>query len=415
MTRGRGPTVSAGGHRKSLTNFDQLGETRFMKHVLAIVGTILVLVGGGGFYMLPRLVDRRLNRVLEVPPYPVREEVRSWYRTLFVADLHADTLLWPRALLHEADHGHVDVPRLERGGVALQVFTAVTKVPAGLNYESNDARSDMVRWLVISQGWPWSTWNSLFERAVYQANRLEQASAASSGRLRVIRSRQDLDALLSERERGRSVVGAVLGVEGLHCLEGRLENVDRLYAAGFRVLGLTHFFDNELGGSAHGQRKGGLTGFGADVVRRAEERKMIVDLAHASPKLFDDVIAMVRRPPIVSHTGVKGTCDTVRNLSDDQLRAVAAKGGIVGIGYWDGAVCQPTMANIARAIVYAVQLIGAEHVALGSDFDGGTTTPFDTTGLVQVAQALLDSGLTREEVRAVFGGNVQRLLSALLP
>lgn len=365
--------------------------------------------------MLPNIVDRRFNRVLSVEAYPVSADVRAWFAELFVADLHADTLLWNRDVLQEADHGHVDIPRLLRGGVALQVFTAVTKVPTGLNYEANDPNSDMVRWLVVTQRWPWRTWNSLLERALYQAHRLQAAADASQGQLRIVRNQQDWKALLAERQQKKAVVGAVLGVEGLHCLEGRAENLDRLYDAGFRVLGLTHFFDNEVGGSAHGLHKGGLTPFGAEVVRRAEQRNMIIDLAHASPALFAEVLEIVERPPIVSHTGVKGTCSSVRNLSDEQLRAIARKGGIVGIGYWDGAVCTPNVANIVSALVYTVRVIGAEHVALGSDFDGGTTTPFDTTGLAQLAQGMLDAGLSREEVAKVLGGNVQRLMGELLP
>lgn len=375
----------------------------------------MVLSGAGALYMLPRIVDRRSNRVIPSVSYPVRPDTQVWFQGLFVADLHADTLLWQRDLLQEANHGHVDLPRLLRGNVALQVFAAVTKVPAGLNYETNDSQSDMVRWLIVIQLWPWETWNSLLERALYQARRLQAAAEASQGRLRIVRDREDWRMFLSERQQGRQVVGAVLGVEGLHCLEGHAENLDRLYDAGFRVVGLTHFFDNEVGGSAHGRHKGGLTPFGAEIVRRAEQRKMIVDLAHASPRLFSDVVDMVQRPPIVSHTGVKGTCNSVRNLSDEQLRAVAQKGGVVGIGYWDGAVCEPKVANIARALLYAVRLVGVEHVALGSDFDGGTSTPFDTTGLAQLAQALVDAGLTRHEVEQVLGGNVRRLFGQLLP
>lgn len=386
-----------------------------MRFAFVIAGAVLVLAGACALYLLPQIVDRRFNRVVPGEAYPVEPETRAWFAGLFVADLHADTLLWDRDVLREARHGHVDLPRLLRGGVALQVFTAVTKVPTGFNYEANDPHSDMVRWLVVTQRWPWVTWNSLLERALYQARRLELAAAASQGQLKVIRNQQDLNGLLLERQQGRPVVGGILGVEGLHCLEGRAENLDRLYDAGFRVLGLTHFFDNEIGGSAHGLRKGGLTPFGAEIVRRAEERKMIVDLAHASPRLFAEVVAMVQRPPIVSHTGVKGTCSSVRNLSDEQLRAIANKGGVVGIGYWDGAVCEPTLRNIVQAMVYAVRLIGAEHVALGSDFDGGTTTPFDTAGIPQLAQALLDAGLSRPEVEKVLGGNVQRLLGQLLP
>jgi microsomal dipeptidase-like Zn-dependent dipeptidase len=118
---------------------------------------------------------------------------------------------------------------------------------------------------------------------------------------------------------------------------------------------------------------------------------------------------------VVSHSGVKGTCNNNRNLSDEQIRAIAAKGGLIGIGYWDTATC----GRDARAIVYAMRYVsdrvGVEHVALGSDFDGAVTVPFDTTGLVQITDAMLTSGYSEPEVRMIMGGNVMRFLQANLP
>src|SRR5690606_29247407 len=100
-----------------------------------------------------------------------------------------------------------------------------------------------------------------------------------------------------------------------------------------------------MGGSAHGVEKGGLTEAGREMVRRMEAKRMIIDIAHASTRTIDDILATATRPVVVSHTGVKGTCDNNRNLSDDQLRAIADKGGLVGIGFWDTAVCGTEPAN----------------------------------------------------------------------
>jgi microsomal dipeptidase-like Zn-dependent dipeptidase len=124
---------------------------------------------------------------------------------------------------------------------------------------------------------------------------------------------------------------------------------------------------------------------------------------------------MTKKPVLVSHTGVVGTCPGPRNLTDAHLQRIAATGGVVGIGYWDGAVCQADVPNVVRAIRYAVDKVGVEHVALGSDFDGATSMPFDVTGLVLVTQGLLEAGFTEPQVRAIMGGNVQRLLLAQLP
>ena len=142
---------------------------------------------------------------------------------------------------------------------------------------------------------------------------------------------------------------------------------------------------------------------------------MVVDLAHSSPRAFDDALAMVTSPVVVSHTGVVGTCANGRNLTDDQLKAVARNGGVVGIGYWETATCGSDAASIARAIRHAVKVAGIGHVGLGSDFDGAVATPFDTTGLVEVTDALLVYGFNDVEIQAIMGGNIARLLLTTLP
>ncbi len=210
-------------------------------------------------------------------------------------------------------------------------------------------------------------------------------------------------------------MGAVLAIEGLHALEGELSRLDSLYQAGFRIMAPTHFFDNALGGSAHGMEKQGLTEFGRRVIRRMEELRITVDLAHAAPALIDDVLDITTRPVLVSHTGVKGTCEGSRNLSDEHVRRIAATGGVIGIGFWDGAVCEIDPRSIVRAIRHVAKLAGVDHVGLGSDFDGGTHTSFDTTGLVQLTEALLADGFSQDEIRKIMGANVIRLLKELLP
>jgi microsomal dipeptidase-like Zn-dependent dipeptidase len=146
-----------------------------------------------------------------------------------------------------------------------------------------------------------------------------------------------------------------------------------------------------------------------------EQKKMIVDLAHASDRTVDDVLSMATRPVVVSHAGVRGTCDNRRNLSDTQLRAIAGNGGVVGIGYWPTAVCGKDARAIARAIRHAVRVAGIGHVGLGSDFDGAVTTPFDAAGLPLLTEALLAEGFTEEDVARIMGGNVLGLLERGLP
>ena len=365
------------------------------------------------------IADASMNTLLTPGPYTAPPAAESLLRTVDVVDLHADALLWPRDLLDRHDHGHVDVPRLQDGHFALQVFSVVTKTPRGINYERNTAETDNITILAIAERYPLRAWFSVFERARWQGARLKDAVARSAARgdtaLRLITSQADLAALMAARRSGRPAIGALLATEGLHPLEGRLDYVDSLAADGFRMFGFTHFFDNEVGGSAHGVEKGGLTPFGRRVVARMDSLGLVIDVAHASPRLVDDILATTHRPIVVSHGGVQGTCPGPRNLTDDQLRRIAAGGGLVGIGYWDGAICEPTAASFAKAVVYAMKVAGEDHVALGSDFDGSTAEPFDASGMGTVAAALRDAGLSDAQVRKVMGENALRLLGALLP
>ena len=367
------------------------------------------------FFAVPGLVERSMNRVKSDATAPVGEAAAALHRDLVIADLHADSLLWNRDLLLEGLRGHVDIPRLIRGNVALQCFTVVTKTPKGLNVDRNDGNSDQITLLAVAQRWPSATWRSLKARALYQAEKLHEIEARSEGRLAIVRTRGDLDRFLERRKDSPGLVAGLLGIEGAHCLEGDIANLDVMYEAGFRMIGITHFFDNELGGSAHGVEKGGLTEFGRACVQRMEQLSITIDLAHASPAVIDDVLDMATRPIIVSHTGVKGACDNARNLSDEHLRRIAANGGLIGIGYWDTAVCDTSAKAIADAVAYTVAIVGVDHVALGSDFDGAVETPFDTAGLSQITGALLGQGLAQDDIALIMGANAIRFFRENLP
>jgi len=386
------------------------------------VGRKIKLVAGlaalaiiGGLAALPGIVENQFNGLTGAPLPAVSAKAAALHKTLQIADMHADTLLWGRDILHRSSRGHVDLPRLEEGNVALQVFSSVTKSPKGLNYHANSDKTDSITLLTVAALQPPRTWSSLIERSLWHAERLRRAEQNSDGRLRIVRTGPDVARLLADRAAGKRVTGAMLSVEGMHDLEGNIANLQRLYDAGFRMAGIAHFFDNQLGGSKHGMNKGGLTPFGRQVVAEMERRRMIVDVAHSSDRTLDDVLAMATRPVVYSHGGVRATCLNDRTLSDDQLRRIAANGGLIGIGYWDAAVCTLTPDSIAAAIAHARDVAGIDHVALGSDFDGATITPFDTSQLVQVTNALLKRDFTPDEVRKVMGANTLAFLERQLP
>jgi membrane dipeptidase len=379
---------------------------------IAVGGALVALLGAG--LLLPCGVDRLRNGVSQAPGTPTAETL-AWHRSLEVVDLHADPLLWSRDLLARAGHGHVDVPRLVAGGIAVQGFGVVTKTPFWPSFERTSGRTDMITALVMAQGRPPRTWGSLLARALDQAEQLRRAAAGSAGALRVLETRADLERLLSDRAGGSEAVGALLALEGLHALEGNLANVEVLYDAGFRMMGLTHFFDNEVAGSAHGEAKGGLSALGRQVLERIAALGVILDLAHASPRSVEEVLDRATAPVVVSHTGVAATCPGPRNLTDAQLRRIARGGGVVGIGFFPGAVCGEDVGAIVRAIHHAVAVVGSDHVALGSDWDGAIRAPFDAEGLPVLTEALRASGLDGATLRKIAGENALRVMREVLP
>ena len=383
--------------------------------LLRRAGLVIFLLLVVAVLVAPSVVDSHFNKTLQKAPYRISGTAGALHKNLMVADLHADSLLWGRDLLSRSGHGHVDIPRMQEGNVAIQAFTVVTKTPHGLNINSNTGATDEIRRLAIVEHWPPRTWNSLVERALYQAERLNGFAEDSDGDFTILQSGEDVRNFLKRREGNSKLTAGFLGIEGAQAMEGKLENLDRLYEAGYRMMSPSHFFDTEIGGSAAGAKKGGLTPFGREWVRRMEEKRMIIDLAHASAATMSDVTTMAKRPVLVSHTGVRGTCNNNRNLSDDQLRAVAQTGGLVAIGFWQTAVCGRDAAAIARAIRYAANVVGVEHVALGSDFDGSVTVPFDASGMALLTEALMKQGFSNAEIAKVMGGNVVQFLEKQLP
>lgn len=387
------------------------------RHLLWIVPLALVVAGGTALsFIAPEMVEKSRNVVEGVASTAVSDTATKLHKTLMIADLHADSLLWKRDLLERSERGHVDVPRMVEGNVALQVFTTVTKSPKGQNYEQNSAEaSDNITLLALAQMWPPRTWQNLTERALYQAEKLHGFADRAQEQLVIIKNTDDLSTLLSRREAGEQVVGGLLGTEGSHALSKDLDNIGRLYDAGFRMMSLQHFFDNALGGSLHGSGKKGLTEFGRQSVKKMEEMGIMIDVSHSSEAVVRDILAIATRPLIVSHTGIHGHCNTRRNIADELMVEIAKKGGLIGIGFWKAAVCDYSPEGVARAIQAAVALVGPDHVALGSDFDGAVTTKFDASQMVLITDALLDLGMDKDTIRKVMGQNQIDFFMAWLP
>jgi len=379
----------------------------------AAILTVLFLFAGGAYvfgHVVPD-TDAKMNAVRDHAPYVISPEAQALHDSIDVADLHADTLLWKRDPAKRHDRGQVDLPRLREGGVKLQIFSATTKSPDGQNFDGNDAdAADQITKLAQAQLWPLRTWNSIYERAAYQAQRLQKLEANKNNKFIIARTVSDL-------VQPDDVVIGLLLTEGSHPLEGKLENIDRLYDEGYRIMGLQHFFDNKLGGSLHGRSQSGLTDFGRAAVTAMTEKDIIIDVAHSSEATVRDVLSITDAPLMLSHGGVVSHCPRTknRNLPDDILIEMANRGSLVGIGYFQGVICDITPKGIAAAIDHAVVVLGPEAVALGSDFDGTVETTLDTSELAAITQALMDRGMNEDIIRKVMGENAFTFLSLNLP
>ena len=387
-----------------------------MKRLSLVVAVLAVIALLNSCELISAEVEKTMNKVLPHGRYALSADAKHLHQQLIIGDWHADTTLWQRDLSKRASTGHGDLVRYLEGNVALQMFTTVTKSPAGQNYHSNSAdASDNITALAIAQGWPIRSWNNLTERALYQASRLHDLASDHPDQFMLVRNQQELASLLGKKEKGQKILGGLIGSEGSHALEGDLANIQRLYDAGFRMMSLQHFFDNKLGGSLHGNSGAGLSEFGRQAIKEMDRLGIMIDVSHSSEQVVSDVLTLTDTPLIVSHTGLQGHCQNQRNISDELMTRIAAAGGIIGIGYWHAAVCDISPKSIVKAINYGIDLLGVEHISLGSDFDGAVTTAFDAAELAVLTHEMLKAGYSADDIRAVMGGNMVRFLQQHLP
>ncbi len=185
------------------------------------------------FSFAPGLIEASMNKVDGKPLSAISDEAKALHKTLTIVDLHSDSLMWDRDINDRADRGHVDVPRLQAGNVALQVFSSVTKTPKGQNYDGNGADTDNITLLTVAQLQPVRTWSSLVERSLYHAAKLGRAVKANDD-LSLINSPEEAAGLEARRTiKGNTQVSAMLSIEGLQNLEGKAANLDRLYDCRF--------------------------------------------------------------------------------------------------------------------------------------------------------------------------------------
>ncbi|MGI6209883.1 MAG: dipeptidase [Anaerolineae bacterium] len=308
------------------------------------------------------------------------------HRESTVIDAHCDSIFVPfgtrRDLAERGSFGHVDVPRLLEGGVTGQFMALLV----------NDEHHGAARAL---EGL------DIFYDTCARCPDLVLATTAADIR--------------TAKAQGR--VAALLALESSDALEGQLSSLRMFYRLGIRSISLTHNVRNRAAdGILEAGTGGGLSEFGRQVVQEAERLGMLLDISHLSPAGVKDVFALSRAPIIASHSNAYGVWPNPRNLTDAQLEGLARRGGVVCITYVDKFLTddEPTLEHVLDHIEYVVRLIGAEYVGIGSDYDG-FTGPHpqglgDVTCLPSLTAGLLARGLSPEQVRAILGGNLLRVI-----
>ena len=332
------------------------------------------------------------------------DEARALHDEICVLDLHADTaklmdkLGYDVTARHERPmpkqanvFGHIDLPRMRDGGVAGQFFSFWT-APS------------------LIRGRP----DGCARAVATQLDALDEAMRKHPEDLAWTRTGGDVRAA---KAAGR--IAALGGIEGGHALENRLDAIEPFARRGVRYLGLLHFSANAIGKPAKGRgadASAGITGFGRDVVRECERCGVIVDLAHINRRGFFDVLEVATLPPMVSHTGVLGVHEHWRNIDDEQLRAVADKGGCIGIIFARRYLGSASIDAVVDHIKHVIDVAGEDVPALGSDFDGFVVPPEgleDIAGIPNLTVAMSRRGIPVRVLEKVLGGNVLRVLDAV--
>lgn len=315
------------------------------------------------------------------------------HENLFVMDAHCDTalLLAEGATLQPRGKtkGHVDLPRLRQGGVNVQIFAL---------------------WVHHER---------------YRFTAVQRCLTLLDAVWRELENNPQLYPVLApadfQRSQAEDKVGILLSIEDGAALGGSLAVLRMFYRLGVRALGLTWNGRNELAdGVGVSSRPGGLTSFGREVVAEMERLGMVIDVSHLAEPGFWDVFDLASKPFIASHSNARAICDHPRNLTDAQIKAVAEKGGVIGINFFSSFLTTRNDASIDDVvghIEYMFDLVGPDYVGIGSDFDGISKTPSglqDVSCLPTLSEALLKRGHTMETVAKVMGENFRRVFAEVM-
>jgi len=321
-----------------------------------------------------------------------------------VVDAHIDTLLdimvpparpmkfpTPRNFAERSDKGHVDLPRLSESGVDLQVFAAYVQP----EYKIERA----------------------LHRVMQLADRFYQMLDAHKEKMMLFTRVSDV----YEAERTEKIA-AMLSIEGGEAVEADLGILRMLHKLGVRAITLTWNERNQIAdGAAEGRTKGGLTNFGVELVGEMNKLGMVVDVSHLSDTGFFDVIQTTKSPIVASHSNCRALCNHRRNLTDEMIKLLADNGGVMGMNFAPAFVDEKkdnaSLERVLDHVDHIVKVVGADHVGLGSDFDGIESTPKgleDVTKMPYFTEGLMKRGYKEDDIVKILGGNFLRVFKKVI-
>ena len=333
------------------------------------------------------------------------QDYRKIHEESIVIDTHCDTLKClfdeftkPRDSMWEyrgdigmgtrSSIGHLDVPRMIEGGVTCQVFAVSSE------------RSRM-------PAYPLRTAIMMIERFYQECEAIPLLEPVTSHK-----------EIVEAKKTGK--VSGLLSIEGADVIEGRIETLATFHRLGVRMVGLVHSLRNPLAdGVADRRTGGGLSELGVQAVEELDKLGMIIDVSHLNDEGFWDVLELTKNPIIASHSNSRVVCNHPRNMTDEMITALAENGGVMGMNFAPSFVHpkDATLEGIVDHIDHIVDLVGSDHVGLGSDYDGIPSTPKgleDVTNMPDITRELVKREYTREDIEKILGGNHLRLFKQVI-
>jgi membrane dipeptidase len=325
-----------------------------------------------------------------------RDRAEAVHDRVVFADIHAHPSRFHRANVDRIDKEEID--RYRRG----LIDVVVCNVSSDAAYQGGYTRRDgsEVKRLQGNDAYPLNPGDAF----AFTLDRLERVLKTIASGDAVLASSPD--AVLAAKRQGK--LALLPALEGADGLEGSLDNLRELHRLGVRLVQLVHFLDNNLGSNQTPPYEDrGLTPFGREVIREANRLGIIIDLAHANTHTIMDALDTSTQPMLFSHTGAKALHSADRYLTDEEMRAIAAKGGVIGI--WPAAEFK-TPEGMVRHIDHVKRLVGVDHIAIGSDLRGMSYFPAfgEEANFRAITDGLVNGGYTDDEIGKIMGGNFVR-------